>query len=301
MLTAVAHYLSVSYANNVSVSGILYLHRISDTRIGSSTRRNLEMMRALCGEDAFENVAVVTTMWHSDDSGIELAKQRSREQELRDIYLHDMIKGGSRIIRHDRCATLSERRTSAKNILIETVGLWQDTQVTLRIQYEMVDLNKTLKETSAGKVLEGYIRQHQNSHERDLERLRASPLRLTHRNIHETQLHASTHVPLDSHSKEIQRLLTENNQALEAMQLSLIEIHIKQEQKFLNRVSVMENEWKEALRQREEAYRLKELEYRTRQREQERVSQEKRVNTLRLQASSSPIITVQCTIAYEKP
>ncbi|KAI1202817.1 P-loop containing nucleoside triphosphate hydrolase protein [Nemania serpens] len=307
ILTAVAHYLSVSYANNVSVNGILYLHRISDTRIGSSTKRNLEMMRALCGADAFENVAVVTTMWRSNDSELELAKQRSREEELRETYLRDMIESGSRIIRHDRCNTLSERRTSAKDILFETVGLWQDTQVTLQIQHEMVDLKMTLKETSAGKVLERYIQQHQSSHGRDLERLVASLSNLTYYDSNEIQLHASTHVLADSQSKEIQRLLTENNRALEAMRLSLVEIHIKQEQKFLRRVSVMENEWKEALRWREEEYRLKELEYRTRQREQESrlreldyrtrqleereiVSEEIRVNTLQLQASSYPVI-----------
>lgn len=309
ILTAVAHYLSVSYANNVSVNGILYLHRISDTRIGSSTKRNLEMMRALCGADAFENVAVVTTMWRSNDSELELAKQRSREEELRETYLRDMIESGSRIIRHDRCNTLSERRTSAKDILFETVGLWQDTQVTLQIQHEMVDLKMTLKETSAGKVLERYIQQHQSSHGRDLERLVASLSNLTYYDSNEIQLHASTHVLADSQSKEIQRLLTENNRALEAMRLSLVEIHIKQEQKFLRRVSVMENEWKEALRWREEEYRLKELEYRTRQREQESrlreldyrtrqleereiVSEEIRVNTLQLQASSYPVIIV---------
>lgn len=255
------------------------------------------MMRALCGEDAFENVAVVTTMWRSDEYETELARQRSREQELRDIYLHDMIMRGSRIIRHDRCNTLSERRTSANDILIMTVELWKDNQVTLQIQHEMVDLSMTLKQTSAGKVLEGYIQEHQNSHERDLERLGTSESNLTYHDNNEIQLHASTHVLPDAHSKEIQRLLTENNQALEAMRLSLVEIHIKQEHKFLSRVSVMENEWKEALRWREEEYRLKELEYRTRQREQEsrlreldyrtrqldereRVSEERRVNAL---------------------
>ncbi|KAI8953229.1 hypothetical protein F4801DRAFT_144341 [Xylaria longipes] len=233
VLTAVAHYLSVSYANNVSVNGILYFHRISDTRIGSSTRHNLEMMRALCGEDSFENVAVVTTMWGSNHSEIELAKQRSREQELRDIYLCDMIEKGSQIVRHDRCNTLSERHTSAKNILTRTAEQWKDTQVTLQIQHEMVNLNMTLKETSAGRVLEVYIREHQSSYEVDLERLGISS-KLPCHDSDESQLHASTLVLRDAHhSDKIQRMLTENNQALEALRLSLV--HIKQEQQFLHR------------------------------------------------------------------
>ncbi|KAI0802899.1 hypothetical protein GGR55DRAFT_700208 [Xylaria sp. FL0064] len=118
-LTAVTHYLSVSHANNVWINGILHLHPISDTRIGSSTRRNLDMMRALCGEDAFRNVAIVTTMWASGQSETEVAKQCSREQELRDIYLRDMLTRGSRIVRHDQCQMLLHRRISAKSILTQ--------------------------------------------------------------------------------------------------------------------------------------------------------------------------------------
>lgn len=259
------------------------------------------MMRALCGEDAFENVAVVTTMWDCDHSEIELAKQRSREQELRDIYLRDMIGKGCQIVRHDRCQTLSERRTSAKDILARMVELWKDTQVTLQIQHEMVDLNMTLKETSAGKVLEKYIREHEKSYERDLEQLSISPSNLPHHDRGETQLHASTHALRDARNLEdIQRMLTENNRALEAMRLSLIEIHSKQERQFLDRVLAMENEWKESLRQREEDYRLKVLEYRTRQLVEQGKALEKETNAQELQASSRLAMTVQTTIPHER-
>ncbi|KAI1291689.1 hypothetical protein F5Y03DRAFT_29116 [Xylaria venustula] len=308
ILTAVSHYLSVSYANNVSVNGILYLHRISDPRIGSSTRRNLEMMKALCGEDAFENVAVITTMWASGESEVEIIKQRSREQELQDLYLNDMLEKGSRSLRHERCQTLSERRTSAKDILTRMFELWKDSQVTLDIQHEMVNLNMTLRETSAGKVLGRYIRDGQATYEKDLESSSISS-DLPRHGHHETRLHPSTHVlPHFHQSEEIQRILTENNEALEAMRLSLVEIHSKQKKAFLDRVSTMENEWKESLRQREEVYRRKELEYnrgqkeeesrfekldhRTRQlEEQEKTFEERRANEQELQSSSRPKVS----------
>ncbi|KAI1271869.1 hypothetical protein F5Y07DRAFT_403956 [Xylaria sp. FL0933] len=317
ILTAVAHYLSVSYANNVSVNGILYLHRISDTRIGSSTKRNLEMMRALCGEDAFSNIAVVTTMWASDKSEMEFAKQCSREQELRDIYLSSMLEKGSCIVRHDRCQTLSERRISAKNIFVRMVELWEDTQVTLEIQHEMVDLNMTLKETSAGRVLERYIRESQMSYESDLKQL-GTASHLPRHGSNETQLHRPTHVLLRDahHSQEIQKMIKENNQALEAMRLSLIEVHAKQEKTFLDKVSVMENEWKESLRQREEEYRRKEVEYQKRRREEEsrleeldnrthqleereRALKERETNTRELRAGSRPKMTAQSAAARD--
>lgn len=98
-----SHYLSVTYANRVSINGIIYLHRISDTRIGGSTKRNIEMMKALCGEDAFSNVTIVTTMWSHDVGSDEHVKQINREQQLKDIYLTDMATGGAQMVRHDQC------------------------------------------------------------------------------------------------------------------------------------------------------------------------------------------------------
>ncbi|KAI1121958.1 hypothetical protein F5Y10DRAFT_91276 [Nemania abortiva] len=295
ILTAVAHYLSVSYANNVSINGILYLHSISDTRIGHSTKCNLEMMRALCGEDMFENVAVVTTMWSSYPSGIEYAKQCSREQELRDIYLHDMLERGSQIISHNQCQTLPQRRASAENILASIFETWKDTPITLQIQHEMVDLNLILKETSAGKVLEEHIVKNQESSKRELESLQISDGKA---NIRQ---HGLVDSRLERRDSEIRRMLAESNQALDAMRLSLLEIHQKQRQRLFEQVSAMQNKWKETLRAKEEEYRFKELEYHARRldereedlKRRERDSEERR-------ASSRMLAAAQSALAYER-
>ncbi|KAI0414674.1 hypothetical protein F5X98DRAFT_365723 [Xylaria grammica] len=295
VLTALAHYLSVSYANNVSINGVLYLHRISDTRIGSSTRRNLEMMKALCGEDAFGNVAIVTTMWSSDHFGIEYAKQCSREKELRDIYLHDMLEGGSRIVNHNQCQTLSQRRSSARNILDMMFDTWKDTKATLKIQHEMVDLNLTLKRTSAGKVLEEEIKSHKRSFERELKALGVPGGRC------EGQQRRSADVLLETRDSEIRRMLAENNQALDTMRLSLLEIHKKQERRFIEQVSMMQKEWKDTLREKEEEYRLKDLEYRNRSlyRQEKEINQRKR-DIQELQTNSRRLVATESALEYER-
>ncbi|KAI0967998.1 P-loop containing nucleoside triphosphate hydrolase protein [Xylaria arbuscula] len=270
ILTAVSHYLSVSYANNVMINGILYFYRISDTRIGSVTRRNLEMMKALCGEDAYENIAIMTTMWSSDP--VEHEKQRRRENELRDIHLSDMLQGGSQIVNHSQSQTLSQRCSSAKNILAMMFDKWRDTPATLQIQHEMVNLNLTLNETSAGKILEQEIRRsHPRSSERELE------------------------------SSEVRRILVENNQALDAMRLSLLEIHKKQEQRFIKQVSTLQNEWKNTLREKEEECRQKELEYRARilQRQEEDLNQ-RRWDAQESEASSRRLGAAESALAYER-
>ena len=47
------------------------------------------------------------------------------------------------------------------------------------------------------------------------------------------------------------------------MRLSLLELHSKQEQRFIEQVAIMESKWREKLRAQEELYRVKELEYRS--------------------------------------
>ncbi|KAI0543512.1 hypothetical protein F4679DRAFT_568379 [Xylaria curta] len=295
ILTTVAHYLSVSYANNVLINGILYLHRISDTRIGSSTKRNLNMMKALCGEDVFENIAVMTTMWSSDYSGVEHAKQCSREQELRDIYLYDMLEKGSQIINHKQCQTLAHRQASANNILARISETWKDTKITLQIQHEMVNLNLTLKETSAGKVLEEHIKGYQKYSKRELQLLGIP------RAKDEKQRHGSVNAPPEHRDSDIRKMLAESNQALESMRLSLLEIHKKQEQQFFERVSSMENRWKETLKEKEEEYRRKELEYRAHQlnRREENLNQKER-DWQERQASSRILMTAQNALEHER-
>ncbi|KAI1365559.1 hypothetical protein F5Y08DRAFT_303503 [Xylaria arbuscula] len=295
ILTAVSHYLSVSYANNVSVNGVLYLHRISDTRIGSSTRRNLGMLKALCGNDAFENVAIVTTMWSSNHSVIEHDKQCSREQELQDSFLDDMFQGGSKLFSHKPCQTLSQRRLSANRILAMLFDTWKDTEITLQIQHEMVNLNLTLNQSSAGRILEEEMRKNRKSFEEELETLGGS------NGGDEKQRHRSRDELLETRSSEIRRILAENNHALDAMRLSLLEIHNKQEQRFIEQVSTMQRKWRAMLEEKEEEYRLKEHEYRTRllQRQEEELNERSRL-LQEHQSSSRRAVAAEASLAYQR-
>ena len=49
--------------------------------------------------------------------------------------------------------------------------LWEDSPITLQIQHEMVDLRLSLGNTSAGRVLGGYVKEEQRSYEKELEKL----------------------------------------------------------------------------------------------------------------------------------
>ena len=67
------------YQNGIKLSGIIYMHRISDFRVGGVSRRNLSMFRKLCGDETLRNVALVTNMW----SEVTSERGAARERELR--------------------------------------------------------------------------------------------------------------------------------------------------------------------------------------------------------------------------
>ncbi|KAF9447817.1 hypothetical protein P691DRAFT_801763 [Macrolepiota fuliginosa MF-IS2] len=72
------------------LAGILYLHRISDNRMGATPLRNLTMFKELCG-GGLEKIILTTTMWPevgSDEREICVA----REGELKGTYWRGMIE-----------------------------------------------------------------------------------------------------------------------------------------------------------------------------------------------------------------
>ncbi|KAL8341403.1 hypothetical protein RB601_005607 [Gaeumannomyces tritici] len=65
VLRSLVNWLGTTHQRNVHLAGIVYLHRISDPRMGGSAMKNLRMFKKLCGKDALERVVLATTMWGS--------------------------------------------------------------------------------------------------------------------------------------------------------------------------------------------------------------------------------------------
>ncbi|KAH9214365.1 P-loop containing nucleoside triphosphate hydrolase protein [Leptodontidium sp. 2 PMI_412] len=56
-------WLKTSMIEGTRLNGVIYLHRISDTRMAGTALRNNRMFRKLCGADAFKNIILATTFW----------------------------------------------------------------------------------------------------------------------------------------------------------------------------------------------------------------------------------------------
>ncbi|PON26905.1 hypothetical protein TGAM01_v204406 [Trichoderma gamsii] len=92
------HWFSRSFEEGTRLSGMIYLHRITDVRMTGSARRNLVMFQKLCGENAFSSVVLATTMWNL----VEEATDEQRERELIESdefwgYMHNQFNQGHQI------------------------------------------------------------------------------------------------------------------------------------------------------------------------------------------------------------
>ena len=145
IVTELADWLEKSYRKGQRLSGLLYLHRIIDNREKGSSLRNLKMFKKLCGEQNFPNVVLGITWWDQEDAEI----AASREKILRETpeFWGDMVARGSRMVRIPR---------DRKGCLDLLLDIAQNSTTTLQIQEEMVNQQKSTKETSAMEEMENY-------------------------------------------------------------------------------------------------------------------------------------------------
>jgi GTPase SAR1 family protein len=149
-LKTIASYLSTSYANGVRLTGIVYLHRISDNRLGGSGMRNLRMFKKLSGSSTWPNTAIGTTMWNINEyaEGIAREKELSSHQD----YFGDLLSGGAKLFRVAEHATGPEEQKHSSlamiSRLVQYVGI--SPKLELKIQRELVNEHKSLDATAAG-------------------------------------------------------------------------------------------------------------------------------------------------------
>ncbi|KAF1357942.1 hypothetical protein EJ07DRAFT_20705, partial [Lizonia empirigonia] len=62
-LQELAYWLVKAYERSILLSGIVLLHRITDTRLYGSAQRALDTIKVICGQEAFCGTVVATTMW----------------------------------------------------------------------------------------------------------------------------------------------------------------------------------------------------------------------------------------------
>ncbi|KAG6851167.1 hypothetical protein H0H93_015177 [Arthromyces matolae] len=140
ILEQIASWMKATYQEQVTLTGLLFFHRITDVRMRGTPLRNLTMFEALCGKDALENVILVTTLWDDVDPSVGDAREC---QILKEFWAPLMGEG---------CRTT--RFSNTHHSAWDVVNLFNvNTPRPLLVQKEMVDQKKDLIATTAFRVL----------------------------------------------------------------------------------------------------------------------------------------------------
>ena len=140
----------------MKLGGVIYLQTIAEKRMKGTTLRNLKMFRQLCGEKALETVILGTTNWGEVDESV----GKRREDQLRGNFWKEMIESGSemrRFLNTQESAQAFLNRILDKNE--RRIRSSTSNAGGLRIQEELVTLQRYIPETAAGTELRYTIKQ----------------------------------------------------------------------------------------------------------------------------------------------
>ncbi|KAJ2915307.1 hypothetical protein MD484_g5110, partial [Candolleomyces efflorescens] len=133
--------LSFSYDNKTKIAGLIYLHNITQKKMSGSTRLNYEVFHRICGEAAMERVVMTTTHWDS----ILPTSGEDREREL-EVFWKDILSEGAQLMRIQDPYSDSHR-------IVDHILRLHAGRVAIQIQEELVDMDKRIPRTEAGKLL----------------------------------------------------------------------------------------------------------------------------------------------------
>ncbi|KAF4625164.1 hypothetical protein G7Y89_g13005 [Cudoniella acicularis] len=135
-------WIKTSLLEGTRLNGVIYLHRISDPRMGGTALRNNRMFRKLVGADALKNVILATTFWEGIPPHV--GAQREKELCSNPDFWGGMLDQGAKMVK------LTKSRESGLALLEqiladETVVL--DDESVLREQRETLEkMEKKMEE-----------------------------------------------------------------------------------------------------------------------------------------------------------
>lgn len=160
--------------HNLKITGLIYMHRITDPRVGGSSYRHLNLFKAMCGVEALQNAVYVTNMWSNPPEHTELL--REAELETSADFFGDAIAAGAKTIRH------LGTRESAHRIVGSVLG---KAPTVTNLQRQLIEQAMRLQDTDAGRLLGDDLENALMQHHLDMEDLYAQQERAREQNNQE--------------------------------------------------------------------------------------------------------------------
>lgn len=155
-LKRIAAFMSETYGVGQRLTGIVYLHRIVDNRMGGATARTFNLFRRMCGTDTLKNVVIATNMWSSPPTSSEV----NRERQLKEEFFRPALDEGARMVRR-----ANPGRDAAHDVIRMLLA---QTPRPARLQQEIIDEHRILSETDVGKELEFQLTERVERQQREI-------------------------------------------------------------------------------------------------------------------------------------
>ncbi|TEB29551.1 hypothetical protein FA13DRAFT_1775481 [Coprinellus micaceus] len=165
-LAHLVRWLEATYRCGMAVRGILYLHDVSQTAERRKTRRsNLSLLSQLCGENALDKVALVSTRWETVHPDIFEERLRSLVGlSLGGGLWAPMVTGGTSVhhlrpaFNHDVSASLQHPLAMQEawdpwRIIAPFLTDLEASRRPLLVQDELVNRNLPFERTAVGRTL----------------------------------------------------------------------------------------------------------------------------------------------------
>ena len=163
--------INYTVSHSKPVIAVMYLHKIVDKRLTGSAMLNLRMLRAVCGEHFFQNIAIITTMWSAiSPEGQADAQVREVELNTSDGFWSDMLKGkGAQYYRWHEAAC--KHMYTAKQITELCKSNIQKASAPYPTLHILLELSHgaPVEATSAGQILTEELKRHQKNERKAIE------------------------------------------------------------------------------------------------------------------------------------
>ena len=143
-LQELAYWLAAAYEQEIQLSGIVYLNRITDNRLRGTAQQGLRALKAMCGNRSLHGVVFATTMWDKFAPEF-ILKAFKRHEELRKRIHEEMGDNGGQIV------ALTAGAADALKVVEQIIR--RNSRMTLEFQRQLVDEGLELQETDVGKIL----------------------------------------------------------------------------------------------------------------------------------------------------
>lgn len=157
---------------NLSIIGVIYFHRATDTRLTGTSLLNLQALKAFCGREFYPHITISTTMWGTTMSDQRRAECHQRITQLKDnpSCWGDLMSAGAKYSEFD----------NTHGTGLETISAIIDNPLPAYKSLFEQELNsgKSIGDTKAGEIL---LAEKNNEERKRLEELKRNQATETER------------------------------------------------------------------------------------------------------------------------